>query len=307
MYQAKSSGRNAFQFYRSEASSFAGLDVLDIENRLRTALRSGELSVHYQPVVDLATRRVVGAEALLRWTSPERGPIPPSRFIPIAEESGLIVPIGRWVLEQACAEAKRWQREGRPAVKVAVNISGVQLRRVELADLVDDALKAAALPASALELEITESVLVSHVDRSLESIRRLHAMGVSLAIDDFGTGFSNLAYLKRFQVDTLKVDQSFVRDMLSDGDGATIVRAIVELGRSLSLHTLAEGVEQQAQADQLVAMGCGSAQGYLFSQALPAERFRAFLEASWEPGRSVRPEADVETLPRPAQSVREGA
>ncbi len=291
MYQSKAGGRNGFQFYSSEASTVVGLDDLDLENHLRGALQRGELSLCYQPVVELATHRVVGAEALLRWTSPERGGIAPSRFIPIAEESGLIVPIGQWVLEEACREAKRWQRDGRPPVKVAVNISGVQFRRAELPDVVGAALAAAGLPPSALELEITESVLITHLERCLESIRRLHAMGASLAIDDFGTGFSSLAYLKRFHVDTLKVDQSFVRDMLTDGEGASIVRAIIDLGRSLSLHTLAEGVERQEQADYLMGTGCRFAQGYLFSQALPAAEFRQFLNASWERPRSVRPAA----------------
>lgn len=289
MYQSKASGRNGFQFYSSEASTAVGLDDLDLENRLRGALQRGELSLCYQPIVELATRRVVGAEALLRWTSPERGVIAPSRFIPIAEESGLIVPIGQWVLEAACREAKQWQHDGRPPVKVAVNISGVQFRRAELVDVVGAALAAAGLPASSLELEITESSLITHVERCLESIRRLHAMGATLAVDDFGTGFSSLAYLKRFNVDTLKVDQSFVRDMLTGDEGASIVRAVIDLGRSLSLHTLAEGVERQEQADYLLGTGCRFAQGYLFSQPLPAAEFRKFLQDSWERPRSVRP------------------
>ncbi len=287
MYQSKASGRNGFHFYRSEASSINMLDNLDLENRLRGALERRELSLCYQPVIELATRRVVAAEALLRWSPPDRGSISPTRFIPIAEESGLIVPIGEWVLEHACREAKGWQRDGKAPVKVAVNISGIQFMRSDLAGIVDGVLTRSGLPPSVLELEITESIMVMHVERCLETIRRIHAMGVSLAVDDFGTGFSNLAYLKRFHVDTLKVDQSFVRDVLRDSEGASIVRAIVELGRSLSLHTVAEGVERQEQADHLLAAGCRFAQGFLFSQPLPADEFKSFLDSSRESALSV--------------------
>jgi diguanylate cyclase (GGDEF)-like protein/PAS domain S-box-containing protein len=284
MYQSKASGRNAFRFYGTESTTINMLDDMDIESRLRGALERRELSVVYQPVVELGTLRVVGAEALLRWNSRDRGAIPPSRFVPIAEESGLIVSIGQWVLEEACREAKRWQHDGKPPVKLAVNISGVQFMRADLAAVVRGVLARCDLPASALELEITESMLVTHVERCLETIRQLHAMGVSLSVDDFGTGFSNLGYLKRFHVDTLKVDQSFVRDMDRDREGASIVRAIIELGRSLSLHTLAEGVEKQEQADHLHAAGCQLAQGFLFSPPLPAQEFLSLLDASRERG-----------------------
>jgi diguanylate cyclase (GGDEF)-like protein/PAS domain S-box-containing protein len=292
MYQSKASGRNGFHFYRAESNSINMLDNLDMENRLRGALERGELSLCYQPIVELATRRVVAAEALLRWNCPIRGQVPPSRFIPIAEESGLIVPIGQWVLEEACREARGWQRDGKTPVKVAVNISGIQFMRTDLADVVETVLARSGLPASALELEITESILITHVERCLETIRRIQTIGVSLAVDDFGTGFSSLAYLKRFQVDTLKVDQSFVRDVLHDSENASIVRAVIELGRSLSLHTLAEGVEEQEQADHLLAAGCRFAQGYLFARPLPAREFRAFLESSPGRGSSVAPAAE---------------
>jgi diguanylate cyclase (GGDEF)-like protein/PAS domain S-box-containing protein len=292
MYQSKASGRNGFHFYRAESNSINMLDNLDLENRLRGALERGELSLCYQPIVELATRRVVAAEALLRWTSPARGPISPARFIPIAEESGLIVPIGQWVLEEACREARGWQRDGKTPVKVAVNISGIQFLRTDLADVVGGVLARSGLPASALELEITESILITHVERCLETIRRIQTMGVSLAVDDFGTGFSSLAYLKRFHVDTLKVDQSFVRDVLRDSENASIVRAIIDLGRSLSLHTLAEGVEEQEQADHLLAAGCRFAQGYLFARPLPAREFKAFLESSRDQGISTAPAAE---------------
>lgn len=289
MYQSKASGRNAFHFYSRASNSINMLDNLDLENRLRGALERRELTLAYQPIVELATRRVVGAEALLRWTCPERGPISPARFIPLAEESGLIVPIGQWVLEEACREARGWQREGKVPIKVAVNISGIQFMRTDLARSVGAVLARFGLPASALELEITESILITHVERTLETIREIHAMGVSLAIDDFGTGFSNLAYLKRFHVDTLKVDQSFVRDVLRDSEGASIVRAVIELARSLSLHAVAEGVERQDQADHLQAAGCRFAQGYLFARPMPAAEFRSFLNASRERSRSSAP------------------
>ena len=197
------------------------------------------------------------------------------------------MPIGEWVLEQACREGKGWQRDGEAPVKVAVNISGIQFMRSDLAGIVEDALTRSGLPPSVLELEITESIMVTHVERCLETIRRIHTMGVSLAVDDFGTGFSNLAYLKRFHVDTLKVDQSFVHDVHRDSEGASIVRAVIELGRSLSLHTVAEGVERQEQADHLQAAGCRFAQGYLFARPLPADEFRSFLDSSRERARSA--------------------
>ena len=279
MYQSKAAGRNAYHFYSSQSNSINVLDNLDLENRHRGALERRELSLCYQPILELGTLRVVGAEALLRWNSPDRGPITPARFIPIAEESGLIVPIGQWVLEEACREAKSWQRDGRAPIKLAVNISGIQFMRTDLALVVDTVLARTGLPATFLELEITESVLVAHVERSLETIRQIHDMGVSLALDDFGTGFSSLAYLKRFHVDTLKVDQSFVRDVLQDSEGASIVRAVIDLGRSLSLNTLAEGVERQEQADHLLAAGCRLAQGYLFAPPLPAHEFKSFLDS----------------------------
>jgi diguanylate cyclase (GGDEF)-like protein/PAS domain S-box-containing protein len=289
MYQSKAGGRNAFHFYSSQSSSINMLDNLDLENRLRGALERRELSLCYQPIIELATLRVIGAEALLRWACPGRGSISPARFIPIAEESGLIVPIGQWVLEEACREAKSWQRDGRAPVKLAVNISGIQFMRTDLAQVVENILARSGLSPKALELEITESVLITHVERCLATIDQLHSMGVSLAVDDFGTGFSSLAYLKRLHVDTLKVDQSFVRDVLQDSEGASIVRAVIDLGHSLSLHTLAEGVERQEQADHLLAAGCRFAQGYLFAPPLPANEFKSFLESPKDRGRSVVP------------------
>lgn len=286
MYQSKASGRNTVRFYCPDASR-ALLDHLDLETHLRGALERGELSLNYQPIVELESNEIVGAEALLRWDSPGRGAVPPAVFIPVAEETGLIVPIGRWVLEESCRQAALWRELCERPLRVSVNVSGVQLLRSDLAGAVEHALESSGLPPAALELEITESVLVTDAAQTLDTVRRIHALGVTFAVDDFGTGFSSLAYLKRFAVDTLKVDQSFVRDVLLNADDRSIIDAIVQLGRSLSLSAVAEGVEQEAQARLLKAAGCQFAQGYLFSRPVPAQDFLGLLDSGTEPGRVV--------------------
>ncbi len=233
--------------------------------------------MHYQPQLDLASGRVFGAEALLRLRHPGVGLVGPDRFIPVAEESGLIVPIGEWVLREACRQAEAWRRAGAPDISVAVNISAVQFRRGDLAAQVEAALVASGLPPQALELELTESVLMENADAAVRSLGRLAALGVRLAIDDFGTGYSSLAYLKRFRVDRLKIDRSFVRDILADPEDATIVGAVIQMARGLRLRTLAEGVEDEATRDFLIAQGCDEVQGYLFGRPLPASEFAAGL------------------------------
>ena len=263
MYHAKESGRNTYRFFTEQMNANA-LERLQLENHLRQALDRGELHLNYQPQIDLATGAIVGAEALIRWQSEALGFVPPGRFIPIAEESGLIVPIGRWVLRQACVQAKAWHDAGFRNVGVAVNISPLQFRRDDIVARVREVLTETGLPAESLELEITESLIMQHAESVLETMHRLKALGVRLSIDDFGTGYSSLSYLKRFAVDRLKIDQSFVRDIAEDPDDAAIVRAIIQMGKSLKLDVVAEGAESRAQVDFLIREGCRAAQGYFF-------------------------------------------
>jgi diguanylate cyclase (GGDEF)-like protein/PAS domain S-box-containing protein len=271
MYHAKEQGRNNFQFFtprmNTEAERF-----FNLEHRLRSALENKQLRLNYQPLVDLKTNAVCGMEALLRWHDPDQGLISPGEFIPVAEETGLIVPIGAWVLAEALQQNRRWQEAGHPAMPVSVNLSPRQFRQADLIDTVRTALADTGQPASLLELEITEGTLMHDMDETLAKLEALSAMGVSIAIDDFGTGYSSLAYLKRFPVDKLKVDQSFVRDLTDDKDDAAIVAAIIGLAHSLGLDVLAEGVETDAQLAMLANLGCSKFQGYFFSRPLPPEQ-----------------------------------
>ncbi|GAB2180242.1 EAL domain-containing protein [Denitratisoma sp. agr-D3] len=268
MYHAKAAGRNNFQFFtprmNDEATRF-----FNLEHRLRTAIARGELLLHYQPLVDLERSAVCGAEALVRWNDPEHGMISPGEFIPVAEETGLIVPLGEWVLHEAMRQNRQWQDEGRPAIPVSVNLSPRQFRQKELVDTIRNILVDTGQPASLLELEITEGALMQDVEETLSRLGELASMGVNLAIDDFGTGYSSLAYLKRFPVHKLKVDQSFVRDLCDDKEDAAIVSAIIGLARNLGLDILAEGVETDAQLGVLMNYGCRKFQGYYFSRPLP--------------------------------------
>ncbi len=227
--------------------------------------------------MDLRTGAVVGAEALLRWQRPGEGLVMPGRFIAQAEESGLIVPIGEWVLGEACRQAMAWRREGLPPLTVAGNLSGAQFARGEVEAVVERALRDSGLPPEGLELELTESILLSNTEQVLAVVQRLKGLGVRLSVDDFGTGYSSLAYLKRFAVDKLKIDRSFVADLLTDTEDGAIVRAIVQMAQALELVTVAEGVESEAVARRLAELGCGEAQGYWFARPLPAAEFAAFL------------------------------
>ncbi len=276
MYKAKEEGKNTYRFFAESMNRIAE-DRMRLRQWLRQGLDQGHFELHYQPQLDLASGRVFGAEALLRLRHPGVGLVGPDRFIPVAEESGLIVPIGEWVLREACRQAEAWRRAGAPDISVAVNISAVQFRRGDLAAQVEAALVASGLPPQALELELTESVLMENADAAVRSLGRLAALGVRLAIDDFGTGYSSLAYLKRFRVDRLKIDRSFVRDILADPEDATIVGAVIQMARGLRLRTLAEGVEDEATRDFLIAQGCDEVQGYLFGRPLPASEFAAGL------------------------------
>ena len=276
MYHAKEAGRNAYRFFTEQMNAQA-LDRLNLQNHLRLAIERGDLQLHYQPQVELATGRITGAEALLRWHSPELGPVPPARFIPVAEDSGLIVPIGEWVLREACRQAEEWRQRGLPPLVIAVNLSALQFKRNDPVALISQVLAESRLPAHCLELEITESLLVEDAEEALGALGRLKALGVRMAIDDFGTGYSSLAYLKRFPIDKLKIDQSFVRDIDTDPDDAAIVSVIVELGRILKLDTIAEGVENAQQLEFLTRQGCGSVQGYLFGRPMPAAQFAELI------------------------------
>jgi diguanylate cyclase (GGDEF)-like protein/PAS domain S-box-containing protein len=278
MYNAKESGRNTFRFF-NPAMNLRANEHLLLQNRLHQALEKNEFSLHYQPQLDIGTDTVIGVEALLRWHNPDLGQVPPSRFIPVAEDSGLIIAIGDWVLQEACRQMAQWLKAGLPELTLSVNLSALQFRRANLVDSVAAALERSGLPARLLELELTESILLQDIDNTLHTVRQLKALGVQLSIDDFGTGYSSLSYLKRFAVDKLKIDQSFVRDIGSDPDDAAIVRAIIQLAKSLRLGIIAEGVESAEQLGFLRLEGCREIQGYLFSRPLPATLLEGFIRA----------------------------
>lgn len=276
MYRAKAVGRNNFKFY-SETMRTKSLHRLDLENLIRTAIDEQEFELHYQPKVDAMSFRLVGAEALLRWNNPERGPIAPDDFIPIAEETGLIIPIGQWVLTEACRQVKKWAGSPVGAVPVSVNISSHQFRDNGLVQDVLGAVANAGIHPSLLELEITESFLLLDVDKTLAELSVLKDAGVALSIDDFGTGYSSLSYLKRFPIDTIKIDRSFVQDLHHDTDDAAICAAILAMSQQLGLNVVAEGVETREQLAFLRKHKCNHIQGYLCSKPLSAADFYALL------------------------------
>jgi EAL domain-containing protein (putative c-di-GMP-specific phosphodiesterase class I) len=246
---------------------------------MRRALEDGGFELHYQPQIDVRSGRIVGAEALLRWRHPQRGFVPPATFIPIAEDSGLILPIGQWVLTEACRQAVTWQKAGLPPVPLAINVSGVQFRRQDVCALVRQTLQSTGLDPKLLQIEITESVIVSVRERAVELLGELRAIGVGLALDDFGTGYSSLSYLKSFPIDVLKIDRSFVAEMLTDRTTASIIEAIISMTRILGLNVLAEGVENQAQFAFLKELGCDAVQGFYVSAAVPAAEFARLLKS----------------------------
>jgi EAL domain-containing protein (putative c-di-GMP-specific phosphodiesterase class I) len=252
---------------------------LELEGDLRLALERNELALHYQPLVQLDTGAVVGAEALLRWNHPQRGAVSPVDFIPIAEDTGLIVSIGEWVLRTACRDMTLVQRRTGRRLKVAVNLSPRQLRAPNLSAVIGDALARSGLAAQDLELEITESMVIDNPDASIEAMQRLRAMGVGLAIDDFGTGYSSLSYLTRFPVAKLKLDRSFVRGLPDNLRDAAIATSVVAMGHGLKLQVLAEGIETEAQMQFLRALGCEMGQGWLFAKAMPLDALTAHLLA----------------------------
>ncbi len=278
MYQAKEAGRNSYLFY-DKTMNATTYNRLALEAKLRKALEQDKLLLHYQPQIDMYSGRLIGVEALLRWRHPELGLILPEQFISLAEESGLILPIGEWVLYTACAQARAWQDAGLQPMRIAVNISGRQFRARELTSSVRGALQAAQLESRWLELELTESILMQDALHTIETLRVLKAMGVRLSVDDFGTGYSSLSYLRRFPIDMLKIDRSFVHDIAERPDDVAIVGAIIAMANSLKLDVVGEGVETERQLAFLQQQGCGLGQGYLFSKPLPAKEFEAWLRA----------------------------
>ncbi len=275
---AKRRGGDGVEVYSDEIDSWAR-ERLELERDLRAAAAGNALHLEYQPKVDVATGRVLGAEALLRWKHPVRGPVGPGEFIPLAEETGLIVPIGAWVLREACREAGAWHRRGLGDLRVAVNVSARQFQHSNLDQVVACALEQGGLPPRCLTVEVTESLLMEDPEEAARTLNALKDLGVQISVDDFGTGYSSLAYLKRFNVDELKVDRSFVREIPGDEDDAAIVTAVLAMARSLGLKVVAEGVETPAQLAFLTRLGCDQFQGFLFSRAVPSAEFTALVTA----------------------------
>jgi diguanylate cyclase (GGDEF)-like protein len=278
MYHAKESGRNNFQFFKAEMNRKA-VERQFLEGSLRRALEREEFLLHYQPKVNLDTGEITGVEALVRWQQPERGLIPPAQFVPIAEDCGLIVKIGRWVLREACRQGRAWQDAGLPPLPIAVNVSAVEFRHKDFVESVRTILSETGLEARYLELEVTEGVLMDDAESTASVLRELKMMGVHLAVDDFGTGYSSLSYLRQFPIDVLKIDRSFVNQITADPDDSTIVNAIINMGKSLKHLVVAEGIETQLQRAYLQTQSCAEGQGYLFSRPLAAAQFAQLLQS----------------------------
>jgi len=276
LYRVKENGRAGFQFFMPEMN-VAARKRLELENQLRKAVENDGFTLHYQPQFDRLHGRIVGMEALIRWNDPLLGNIPPDEFIPVAEENGMIVPIGDWVLREACAQNKRWQDDGLPAVPVSVNVSAVQIHQSDFVRVVADVLDSTGLAPEFLDLELTERVVMADVEQSVQIMRELNMLGVGLSIDDFGTGYSSLAYLKRFPLKAIKIDKSFVRDLETNADDRTIAKSIILLAHGLNVAVVAEGVENELQLDILREQGCDTLQGYCFSRPLSTEAFAMFF------------------------------
>ena len=277
LYHAKQSGRNMYRFF-THAMNVQVMERLALENGLRQALKNGDLKLYYQPQCNLLTGKIIGAEALLRWPNPQRGFVSPKQIIPIAEDSGLILDIGEWVMRKACEQAQAWQASGVDEISVAVNLSGLQFKRGNLVEVVNRVIRQSGIRPDRLELEITESILIHESEGVVETVHRLKALGVRLSMDDFGTGYSSLGYLKRFALDKLKIDQSFINGLPSDPHSVAIVRAIIQMCRSLHLKTVAEGVENDGQYAVLSNYGCDAVQGYYVSRPLPSNEFLDLLK-----------------------------
>jgi EAL domain-containing protein (putative c-di-GMP-specific phosphodiesterase class I) len=269
MYRAKESGRNNFQFYTREMNARA-MYRLDLENSLRHALERGEFRLHYQPKTCLHTGKLTGVEALLRWERPEYGLIPPGDFVPLLEDTGLIVPVGEWVLAEACRQVAAWRASGRDPVSIAINISARQFATRNLGEIIKRVLDVHKADPRFIELELTESMLMVNTEEAVRTLEYLKSLGLRLSIDDFGTGYSSLSYLKRFPIDALKIDRSFIDEITTDADDATITRAVIGMAHNLGLKVVAEGVETKEQIAFLSANGCDEAQGFYFARPQPA-------------------------------------
>jgi EAL domain-containing protein (putative c-di-GMP-specific phosphodiesterase class I) len=277
MYQAKENGHQSFQFFMPSMNVRA-VERQAIEESLRRALERQEFVLHYQPKINLSTGEITGAEALIRWTHPTRGPVPSGQFIPVAEDCGLILPIGNWVLRETCKQARIWQDAGLPFMTIAVNVSAIEFRDANFLEGLFAILEETRLDPRCLELELTEGVLMKRADSSEIILKTLRSRGVRVAVDDFGTGYSSLSYLRKFPVNALKIDQSFVRQISITPDETTIVTAVIRMGRSLKLWVIAEGVETLAELLFLQAHQCDEAQGYYFSKPVLPEQFAKLLE-----------------------------
>jgi EAL domain-containing protein (putative c-di-GMP-specific phosphodiesterase class I) len=301
MYRAKDLGRNRYAFFAPEMNERVEYQM-KTEAALRQALKNGGFVLQYQPRVSAVSGAATCLEALLRWRHPELGLVEPARFVPVLEETGLIVPVGEWVLAEACRQAKGWQNAARAPVRVSVNLSSRQFRSEGVLKAVGSALRESGLPAELLELELTESLLMENVEYAMDLLHRLKALGASISIDDFGTGYSSLGYLKRFPIDILKIDRSFVRDIASSAKDAAIVDAICALARSLDIGVVAEGVEHAWQAEYVCARHCAELQGYLFSPPLAAEQVPDALALTYTVPRAISSRAPIQA----GDSLRQG-
>lgn len=276
MYHAKDNGRNTYRTYDKEMNMRV-INRMQLDNALRDSLKRNEFHLVYQPFINLTTNKIIGFEALLRWHSHILGDVPPNDFIGMAEENGLILDIGTWVLQEACSQLVRWHHQGYGQLTIAVNISGRQFRQAHLPEIVEKTLLETGLPAKFLELELTESLLIDNVKHAVETMYELKDMGTKLVIDDFGTGYSSLSYLKQFPVDKLKIDRSFISELVNRENDAAITKAIINLAHSLNLEVLAEGVETELQREFIMQHGCDYAQGYYFAMPQKAEELKDFI------------------------------
>jgi EAL domain-containing protein (putative c-di-GMP-specific phosphodiesterase class I) len=276
MYQAKERGRNNYQFFTAGMTERAQ-EELRMESKLRQAIVNDELLMHYQPQVDLQSGRVIGMEALIRWQHPVMGLIPPAKFIPLAEETGLIIPLGKWILKAACKQARQWQQSGYPDWKMAVNISPKQFWQADLLETVADILEQTGLAPEFLELEITESAIMLDVEKAIDTMKRIRGMGISLAVDDFGTGYSSLSCLQRFPLSKLKIDRSFISSIVDGDNNGAIAEGIIALARTLHLEVIAEGIEELSQVEFLINKGCKQGQGFFFGHPMPPERLATYF------------------------------